>query len=83
MLCEGEIPQTGSKIMGISTVSINASIFPGSETISRTLQYVDLSVVANNVCEEIFEELITDTKICVSTNNLKSPCNVSISQSPD
>jgi hypothetical protein len=43
------------------------------------LQYVDLSVIANNLCEEVFGELVTDTNICVSTYDLKSPCNVSIS----
>ncbi|PNF13584.1 Chymotrypsin BI [Cryptotermes secundus] len=43
--------------------------------ISSTLQYVDLSVITNSVCQEVFGELITDTKICVSTGDLKSPCN--------
>lgn len=44
-------------------------------TISITLQYVDLSVITNSLCEETFGDLITDTKICVSTGDLKSPCN--------
>jgi hypothetical protein len=75
--------KTGKKLNGDSTVYTNVSIFPDCTTISPTLQYVDLSVMKNSLCEETFGDLITDTKICVSTGDLKSPCNVSISRSPD
>ncbi|GFG35049.1 hypothetical protein Cfor_07650, partial [Coptotermes formosanus] len=46
-----------------------------SDEISDTLQYVHLLVITNRECETTFGELITDTKICVSTPDFKSPCN--------
>jgi len=45
--------------------------------ICLTLRYADMSVIANSKCMETFGLLITDTKICVSTADKKSPCNVS------
>jgi len=39
-----------------------------------TLQYADMSVIANSKCQDTFGLLITDMKICVSTADRKSPC---------
>jgi len=41
-----------------------------------TLQYADMSVIKNIECMETFGWFIRDSKICVSTAERKSPCNV-------
>uniref|UniRef100_A0A1V1FIV0 Putative serine protease 64 isoform C n=2 Tax=Reticulitermes speratus TaxID=60591 RepID=A0A1V1FIV0_9NEOP len=45
------------------------------QDLSNTLQYADMPVIANSQCIETFHELITSTKICVSTDDKRSPCN--------
>ncbi|KDR11874.1 Chymotrypsin BI [Zootermopsis nevadensis] len=46
-----------------------------SNSISTTLNYVDLTVITNTVCANTYGNIITATKICVSTPNGQSTCN--------
>ena len=58
-------------------VLLNVHFFAVSPSQPDTLQYADMSVISNIKCMETFGLLITDTKICVSTAERKSPCKVS------
>jgi len=51
---------------------LNAPFFAVSSDLPDTLQYADISVIANIKLMETFEYLITDTKICVSTADKKT-----------
>jgi len=47
--------------------------------VSPTLNYVDLTVITNTECANIYGTIVTATKICCSTPGGKSTCNVSFS----
>jgi len=57
-------------------VLLNAPLFAVSPNRSATLQYADMSVISNSVCMVTFGFLINGMKICVSTPDKRSPCNV-------
>jgi len=50
--------------------------FSVNNEICSTLRYVYLLVITNRECQETFGPLITTTKICVSTPEFISLCNV-------
>ena len=56
---------------------LNIPFFAESSIPPDTLQYADMLVISNNKCIETFGSLITDKKICVSTDDKNSPCHVS------
>ena len=51
--------------------------FTGSISVSTNLNYVDLTVITNTQCANIYGSIITPTKICTATPNGQSTCNVS------
>jgi len=51
--------------------------FTGSNTLSPILMYADLTVITNKECADIYGSYITPTKICTSTHDSQSPCDVS------
>jgi len=43
------------------------------------LNYIDLTVINNTECADLYGDIITDTKICTGTPNGQSACYVSFS----
>jgi hypothetical protein len=47
--------------------------------ISAILNYVNTTVISNDICAATYSGYIDDTKICTSTTGGKGPCDVSFS----
>jgi len=65
----GDLAGESVRVSGWGTTSDSSS------SISQTLNYVDLTVITNTQCANVYGSIITPTKICTATTGGQSPCS--------